>query len=290
MKALLALALGWIGLTAVRAQDALLTLEWGARRAGVTDRVPVDLDGRRALRLENTNPTPWTVNLARLPAPPLEPRPYALRGEIRYEGVAGDGFLELWNQFAPAEPGGMAARYFSRTLGLSGPMGRISGTSDWRPFEVPFDPTGAPGAPTELEFNLHLPGPGRVWIGPVTLVQYRGRLAAAGSGWWPPQVTGGIGGAVGGTVGILAGIAGSLVSRGRARRFVMILFSVFIGLGIASLVGGVAAVVAGQPFHVTGTLFFIGVLLVAIIPTQLRVSSRRYAEWELRRMQAVDAR
>src|SRR5262245_39901377 len=35
---------------------------------------------------------------------------YALRGRVRYEGVEGEGYLEMWNQF----PNG--GRFFSRSL------------------------------------------------------------------------------------------------------------------------------------------------------------------------------
>ena len=42
---------------------------------------------------------------------------YAVTGEVRYDNVEGDGFLEMWNHF------GETAAYFSRTLGITGPLG-----------------------------------------------------------------------------------------------------------------------------------------------------------------------
>lgn len=289
MKPILILALGLLGLVPAPAQETRLVLDWRSGPGPGESRVPVSVDGRMALRIENTNRTALQVNLARLEHPPLEARVYALRGEVRYEQVQGDAFLELWNQFPPATSGAPAPRYFSRTLGLSGPMGKLSGTSGWRPFELPFDPTGASGAPTELEFNLHLPGPGLVWIGPVTLVQYRASGWAPAGAWWSPRTTGVIGGVVGGTVGTLAGIAGALMGRGRGRGFVVPLFLALTGLGALSLLAGAVALALRQPFHVSGTLLFTGALLLGIIPLQLRQCRRRYAERELRRMQAADA-
>src|SRR5258706_160420 len=77
---------------------------------------------------------------------------YAIIGKIKYESVEGDGFLEMWNYFPPAKPGSPEEKYFSRTLGESGPMGKITGSSDWRVFKVPFNRTGTSNAPARLQF------------------------------------------------------------------------------------------------------------------------------------------
>jgi hypothetical protein len=122
----------------------------------------VSLDGREAVKIENTNDAPWQVNLLTIANPAIIAQRYALTGTIRYEGVQGDGYLEMWNCFAPEKPGLTETKYFSRTLGGNGPMGKISGTSGWRDFELPFDRTGAANPPKRLEVNLVLPGRGTV--------------------------------------------------------------------------------------------------------------------------------
>src|SRR5262245_21229900 len=47
--------------------------------------------------------------------PPLSHHQYVVRGEVKYEGVAGDGYLELLNNFGPQ------GEYFTRSLSSWGP-------------------------------------------------------------------------------------------------------------------------------------------------------------------------
>jgi hypothetical protein len=49
----------------------------------------------------------------------------ALTGEVSYENVKGDGYIEMLNHF----PDG--SRYFTRTIAASGPLAVIRGTSGW---------------------------------------------------------------------------------------------------------------------------------------------------------------
>ena len=128
---------------------------------------PVTVDGRSGLKIENKTDAPLQLSLLKIEKPPVTSMNYALTGEIRYEDVHGAGYLVMWNDF----PEG---RFFSRTLGtvgLSGPMGQIAGTSNWRTFTLPFNRTGSAGPPARLEFNIFLPGRGVVFIGPLKLTQ-----------------------------------------------------------------------------------------------------------------------
>jgi hypothetical protein len=131
----------------------------------------VQVDGRWALKIENTNDTPLQLTLFTIDSPPIASMNYAVSGEIKYEGVQGDGYLEMWNYFPPPEPGAGEVKAFSRTLDVSGPMGKLSGTSNWRSFSLPFNRAGSASPPTRLEVNLLLPGRGVVFIGPLSLVQ-----------------------------------------------------------------------------------------------------------------------
>ena len=130
---------------------------------------------------------------------------------------SGDGYLEMWNHF----PNGGA--YFSKTLGDSGPMGGLRGSSSWRPFSLPFMSDAKTGTPSRLEFNLVLPGPGTVKLGDLRLVQYPDGIAAVSSprAWWSNWAAVWIG-AVGGTIiGCLGALIGTLAGLGLARRFVL---------------------------------------------------------------------
>jgi hypothetical protein len=51
-------------------------------------------------------------------------------------------------------------------------MAQITGNSDWRPFILPFDQMRIANTPNRIEVNLHLPGRGVVFVGPLELVEF----------------------------------------------------------------------------------------------------------------------
>jgi len=134
---LLCLCLGFASKCA--AEELLATYDWreladtGRLRGGV----PVRLDGKSAVQITNTNDTALQVQLLEIQQPPIQRRLYAVLGQVKYESVQGDGYLEMWNYFPPIKPGLPEAQYFGRTLGTSGAMGKITGTSNWRAFMLP---------------------------------------------------------------------------------------------------------------------------------------------------------
>ena len=136
------------------------------RRVSLGAGVPEKLNGRTVLKIENLENAPMQVRLLTIEKPLIGAMRYAVSGEIRYENVQGQAYLEMWSDF----PEG---RYFSRTLGDpgSGPMSQMTGTSDWRKFMLPFDRTGTKNAPTRIEVNLFLPGRGVVFVGPLKLIE-----------------------------------------------------------------------------------------------------------------------
>lgn len=89
--------------------------------------------------------------------------------------------------------------------------------------------------------------------------------------------------------GCLGGLIGWLVSRGRARAFVLSLVAGLIGFGGLVTAGAVAALAAGQPLHVWGPLLLLGAVLLAVFPALLPRVRNNYAALELRRMAARDA-
>lgn len=127
----------------------------------------------KVLRIERAEVVPQSVRLATWASPGLKTAFYAVRGKVRYEGVEGAGYLEMWNDF------GEGGRFFTRTMGEKGPMAKVSGTSEWRAFYLPFNGTGAPGLPRALEINLVLSGKGMVEITDMELLEF----ADAGAMW-----------------------------------------------------------------------------------------------------------
>lgn len=119
-----------------------------------------------SIRVKGTAGKLTMLHLFDLDAPVIDAEAYAVVGEVRHEGVKGDGYLEMWNHL-PAEKGGkeIGASFFSRTMGDSGPMGKLTGDSGWRPFQLPaFINDGSGRRPLKLTLNVVLPGEGTVEV------------------------------------------------------------------------------------------------------------------------------
>jgi len=236
-----------------------------------------------SLRVVHKGTTPTSFPLVTIDQPGISTMRYAIRGRVRYEGVAAGSYLETWNHL----PEGA---FFTRTMDLTGPMGRIDGTSSWRDFVLPFDRTGA-SAPRKLVVNLVLTGPGTVEIGPLVLVQFATdeNLTAYADAWWSDQQAGLVGGLAGSALGILGAAIGWLGAIGRGRSFVLGTLKAFALLGVAALAIGLGALAAGQPYAVYYPLLLLGGIGAALGFTLPRSLSKRYEDLELRRMQALDA-
>ncbi len=228
--------------------------------------------------------------LIELPDPAISSPVYALKGMVRYENVRGDGYLQLDSHF------GEAGTFFSKSLAAAGPLGMLSGSSDWRPFVLPFyanSPDQSDGAspnPEKLALSLFLPGSGTVSIGEVGLYQYAsGEDPLQSTGQWfgyrGTALLGGIGGTL---IGLWGALIGVVSSRGKARRFVLGSANVLLVIGIASVVGGVVALATAQPYTVYFPLLLIGIILVAVIGKIRSSLSVRYEQLELKRMQSMD--
>jgi hypothetical protein len=232
------------------------------------------------------------VRLLDMPASQVTAPVYAIEGEVAYAGVAGDGYLEMWSDF------GSQQRYFSRTLGATGPMSKITGTSSWRPFLLPFDTTGAPNAPISLEVNVVLPSGGTVSLRNLgfqnmtpnqlheALMRGFGTPPASGVAPTPPAVVFWIGGIVAGVAGVL-GTAVAVFYR-RSLRKAMAGAMTGVGFGFAMLVVGLSSPLLQWPFSVFYPLMLGGVVISALF-LGLAWSLRRYwQQEELRRIAAMD--
>jgi hypothetical protein len=237
------------------------------------------------LRIVHAEDVPTRLTVLTLDAPGVTGFPYAIAGSVRYEGVRGQGYLEMWSAF----PGG--GRYFSRTLG-SGLLRPLQGTTGWRPFVLPMFADAGTSPPAGLTLNVVLAGRGTVDLGPLRLVQYgpgEDPLAAPGQ-WWSERTGGLVGGGLGGTIGLLGAVIGWLTSRGAARGFVLGTTKTLVALGVAVLAAGIVAMLRGQPWAVSYPLNLAGLLTTVIFGALLPSIRRRYDAVELRRMQAADAR
>jgi len=94
-------------------------------------------------------------------------------------------------------------------------MGRLEGSSEWRPFVLPFSNREGGAPPEKLVVNLVLTGPGVVEIGPLQLVELNPAddLFADSGAWWNDRQAGLFGGIAGSGLGILGALIGWLGSR-----------------------------------------------------------------------------
>lgn len=302
MKSMLVLIFCLCSVTEGGAQQTVAEFKCDLTQPGLRQAAaPISIDGRTAVKIENTNNYRLQLTLATITNPKISTQYYAVQGEVRYDAVQGDGFLEMWNYFPPSKPGLPEGEYFSRTLGESGEMGKISGTSGWRAFSLPFNSTGASGPPTRLQINLILPGRGTIYLGPMKLVQYSGVPAAGNTGpgmdwffgrtthpWWSNRVS-----VLGGDAGLFILLPvglwiGVLSKRGQSRGFVIALLKIHIGVGIGCGAAAIVAFAQDQPFSVWFPLSLYGFLLIVIYVRFLLTIDKVYEEQELRRMQALD--
>lgn len=238
----------------------------------------------RSLRLVHEGTGPVTLPLLTIERPGIRTERYGLRGRLRYERVAAGGYLEMWSYLSEGA-------FFSRSLDQSGPMRRLEGSSEWRPFVLPFVNRAGGSSPQKLAFNLVLAGAGSVEIGPVELVQFTADENPLGgsSAWWTGRYAGMLGAIGGSALGILGAVVGWLGSAGRAKGFVLNTLQGIAWVGIGVLLLGGVAFLGGQPYGVYYPLVLLGGISATLGIFLPRSLSKRYEDLELRRMQAFDA-
>lgn len=97
---------------------------------------------------------------------------------------------------------------------------------------------------------------------------------------------GGIGGSIIGCFGALIGL---LAGKGKARRFVLAITKIFIGMGIFLTIAGLVAVMLKQPYAVWYALLLPGIIVTSVFGANLRTIQKRYDDLEIRRMTSIDA-
>lgn len=232
--------------------------------------------------------------LIELDEPGVSAPAYALKGMVRYNDVQGEAFLQLDNDF------GSHGSFFTKGVAATGPLGRISGSSDWRPFVLPFQASQDEQAdgelllPKKLTLSVFLPGSGTVTVTDLGLYQYADgenplQMHSQAGQWFSSQAAGWIGGIGGTLLGLWGAMIGVLSSRGKARGFVVGSANVILVIGIGSLIAGIVALGMAQPYAVYFPLLLMGVIVVAVVAMLYRTLSARYEQLELQRMQSMDA-
>ena len=220
-------------------------------------------------------------------------------GQVRYEDVRGQGYLEMWSHF----PDGRS--FFSRTLGNvdigTNPMSILAGTiGDYRAFALPFDARGSVGVPRSLTINLMLP-PGTVYLKELQLCQYAPPAPSATPG--PMETEGNITnpgmsvppnlfGLLAATGGLLAALLVNLqflAWRQRGRAFVFGATWTLIASGFVLSGMGLAGYLSGWPLSLWVSLLVVGGMVSLVFGSGLRFYHRAYHAGEWRRMAALDA-
>lgn len=276
-----------------------LLLDWKQRAAEglVMNGEAVDLTEQRPFGLLHalkavsptkpgeTAPNP-VIELTTIENPPITKQNFALNGWIQHKGVEGTGYLEMWTVFADG------SHYFSRTLGQFGPMKSLSGDSEWREIALPFQLSNDPNAPkpSKLIVNVVLPGAGEVTVSDLALTEADNITAAITPGaWWSDRTAGLVGGIGGSLLGLLGAAIGTLAGLGFGRRLVVPLLIAMTALGGVLLTAGIVAVSLGQPYGVYYPLLLSGCLCGMLGAIGLVITRQRFAQLEMRRMQALDA-
>ena len=157
--------------TLIPSETQVLILRWDdqAKSGQLPKFAELDQAEAGAIKIVRSAENPQSIPIATIKRPSIRQRAYMLRGAVKYEGVLGDGFLEMWNHFP--EPRAVSA--FTRTMATNGPMGLIQGDSPWREFQLPFmiNDDSFP-SPEKLEVNVFLPKAGTIWISDLELIEF----------------------------------------------------------------------------------------------------------------------
>ena len=211
-----------------------------------------------ALRVTGGAEGPYNIPVWTIEDPPITQGRWRLEGRVRHLNVEGEGNLLLLNFLADGR------EYFTKTVAPAGPLGRMVGHSDWRPFVLPFDALGK-GPPDKLTLQVFLSGEGSVDLADLALYEGFDDALVADLGprlGWNPATFGISAGLMGGLVGLLGALIG-LLNATRARPSLVWGIQRFaIGLGVLAIGLGLAAVATGAA---GGWLASVGVMTVAVM-------------------------
>jgi hypothetical protein len=256
-------------------------------------------NGVSVLKIENTNDAPLNITLLTITNASLIAKANSVSLEMKFEDVLprpvvvlpSSGSRGRWfPRGTNYQPSSLiySVRILPEAAGgdetTNSQWYDLGGSSNWKHYG--FGTSVAPWQrkPESLEVILSL-GKGTVYLRPIKILRW---VSNSGT-WWTPQQAGLIGGIGGSLIGCLGGLIGLLVSKGKARNFVLAAVKCFIVLGILLTIGGLVAVVSKQPYAVWYALLLPGVILILVFSLNLHSIQRRYDELEIRRMTSIDA-
>ncbi len=251
----------------------------------------VSMDGMSVLKIENTNASRLELPLVIITNVSLIQKATLVSYEIKYEKVVqdydktplGGGVIS----YGPFRGGELRLLRISPSIVVGGDevtnhfMADFEGTSNWKRFQIEIPKTTV--QPTQMELRIFLPSTGTVYLRPIKLFG-----TTHSFDWWSPEQSGLIGGIGGSIIGCFGGLIGWLVSKGKARKFVLAATTSSIVLGILLTIAGLVAAILQQPYSVWYALLLPGVILVLVFSLNLHSIQRRYDELEIRRMTSVD--
>lgn len=242
----------------------------------------------KVLKFEGSEPAatgiPQTIALTQFEVPMISTQAYVLSGLVKYSNVEGDAFFDMWSYF----PDG--SHYFSRTLASTGPLQSLTGTSDWRPVQLPFSFQNSSVQPSRVTLSLVMPDKGTIWLNNFEFREIES-LASIGNSnaWWTGSVGAWIGTIVGCSLGLIGTIVGILAASGRGRAYMLPLLVFGSILGVVLALVGIVALANGQPYNVYYPMLLAGGLCSFFGVFGFFRVRQHYATVELRRMNAHDA-
>lgn len=280
--------------TIANAQDAppKLELNWEQLKQGGKlkggEIVLDEADKGNVIKFEGSEPAqaemPQVIALAQFEVPKINTQAYVLSGLVKYANVEGHAFFDMWSYF----PDG--SHYFSRTLASTGPLQSLTGTSDWRPVQLPFSFQNSTVQPSRVTLSLVMPGKGTVWLDNFEFreIESLGSIGNSNA-WWTGSVGGWVGAIVGCSLGLIGTIVGILAASGRGRAFMLPLMICGSILGVILTLVGVVALANGQPYNVYYPMLLAGGMCLFFGVFGFFRVRQHYATIELRRMNAHDA-
>lgn len=292
MKKLLQISLLFLFAATINAQESsplkekiLRVYDWKDLPQQFPDSQIISMDGMSVLKIENTNDTPLEVSLLTITNSSLIHKANTIAWEMKYENVRYSPTSKLWTHLAFFEIFPPQAAGGDNSTNYQGDS--FTDTKNWDKYEFQITPArfDSETRPNELRLKLFLQSSGTVYLRPGKLMKW---VSPNSSNWWSPQQSGLIGGIGGSIIGCFGGLIGWLVSKGKARKFVLTMTAIFIVLGVFLIVGGLVAAILKQPYSVWYALLLPGVILVLVFSLNLHSIQRRYDELEIRRMTSID--
>jgi hypothetical protein len=281
----------------------LHVFDWKDLSAQFTNSQIISMDGMSVLKIENTNNAPLKVLLLAVTNSSLVQKASTIEWEMKYENVYSSNGLPpemfstslddallgrenstnypnvcFFEKFPPQVAGG---DNFTNYI-----VDYFNGAKNWDKYyfglrRAPYDNQTRP---EELKLEIFLPSNGTVYLRAIKLLG----MANNFNSWWSSQQSGVIGGIGGSIIGCFGGLIGWLVSKGKARKFVLAATTSSIVLGILLIITGLVAAILKQPYSVWYVLLLPGVILVLVFSLNLHSIQGRYDELEIRRMTSVD--